>query len=242
VEIRAAWRMFRLFLHLLKGLAIMRFLAPRMSVARLGLFRQRWSMQMLKMLGVRLRAQSVALPARTLIVSNHISWLDIFVINAVTQTHFVCKDDIRKWPCIGWLVASTGTIFISRSSRKDAARTARALIERLQQDERVAFFPEGTTTNGSELLPFTAALFDAASPAQASVVPMSLRYLDEQGRRSLAPAYDGDVSFMECLRAIVKAPGVWAELRALTPIPVGLGRREYAAKAREQIANDLGMP
>lgn len=233
--------MLRLFLHLLKGLVIMRFLAPRMSATRLGLFKQRWSMQMLAMLGVRLHAQSVVLPTRALIVSNHISWLDIFVINAVTQTHFVCKDDIRKWPCIGWLVASTGTIFIARSNRKDAARTANALSDRLQQDERVAFFPEGTTTNGSELLPFTAALFDAAGPAQASVVPMSLRYLDEQGQRSLTPAYDGDVSFMESLRAIVKAPGVWAELRALTPLPTGLGRREYAAKTRQLIANDLGM-
>ncbi|MEC5385616.1 lysophospholipid acyltransferase family protein [Uliginosibacterium sp. H3] len=234
--------MSRLFLHLLKGLAIMRFLAPRMSTARLGTFKQRWSEQMLRMLGVRLLTPRLDLPARALIVSNHISWLDIFVINAVTQTHFVCKDDIRKWPWIGWLVASTGTIFIARSNRKDAARTARALSDRLLQDERVTFFPEGTTTNGSELLPFTAALFDAASPAQADVVPMSLRYLDEQGQRSLAPAYDGDVSFMECLRAIVKAPGVWAELRALTPLPAGLNRREYAAMTREQIARDLGMP
>jgi 1-acyl-sn-glycerol-3-phosphate acyltransferase len=241
VEIRAAWRMFRLFLHLLTGLAIMRFLAPRMSAAWLNSFRQGWSAQMLKMLGVSLRAQSMELPARALIVSNHISWLDIFVINAVTQTHFVCKDDIRKWPCIGWLVASTGTIFIARSNRADAARTAKALTDRLQQDERVAFFPEGTTTNGTELLPFTAALFDAASPAQACVVPMTLRYLDLQGQPSLAAAYDGDVTFMECLRSIVKAPGIVAELRVLAPLQPGSGRREYAAMTRQQIANDLGM-
>jgi 1-acyl-sn-glycerol-3-phosphate acyltransferase len=241
VEIRAAWRMLRLFLHLVNGLAVMRFIAPRLDAAQLARFKQRWSQKMLGTLGIRLQAASVELPARSLIVSNHISWLDIFVINAVTQTHFVCKDDIRKWPCIGWLVASTGTIFIARSSRADAARTARALTERLQQDERVAFFPEGTTTNGTTLLPFTAALFDAASPAQANVIPMTLRYLDLQGNTSLAAAYDGDVTFMQCLRAVVKAPGLVAELRTLPTIAPGLGRREYAVKTRQQIAADLGM-
>jgi 1-acyl-sn-glycerol-3-phosphate acyltransferase len=196
---------------------------------------------MLRVLGVRLRAQVYELPERALIVSNHISWLDIFVINATTQTNFVCKDDIRAWPYIGWLVAATGTVFIARSNRADAARTARTLVERLQSGERIVFFPEGTTTNGTFLLPFSAALFEAASPADARVVPMTLRYLDLQGQTSLAAAYDGDISFMECLRAIVRAPAVVADLQALPAIPSGLQRREYAARTREQIADRLGM-
>lgn len=241
VEVRAAWRLCRLCLYALHVLVIMRFRAPRMSTVRLEELKQRWSTQALRILGVHLRAEPLDLPARALIVSNHISWIDIFVVSAMTQTHFVCKDEIRKWPFIGWFVTATGTIFISRSSRTDAARTAKALGERLQRGERVAFFPEGTTTNGTTLLPFSAALFDAATPAQACVVPMALRYLNPNGTLSLAPAYDGDISFVECLRSIVKAHGIVAELIALPAIPSGLGRREYASIAREKIADALRL-
>ena len=241
-EIRATWRLLRLSLHLVTGLIIIRWRATRMNATQLGVFKQRWSLRMLRIVGVRLRAETLDLPARSLIVSNHVSWLDVFVISAMTHTHFVCKDEVRKWPYIGWFIAVTGTVFIARGSRADAARTGKALVERLQRDERVAFFPEGTTTNGTDLLPFSAALFEAASPAEACVVPMVLRYFDLQGNPSLAPAYDGDITFMECLRSIVREPGVVAELRALPAIPTGYGRREYAAMTYTQIAAALGLP
>ncbi len=233
--------MFRLFLHLVRGAAIMRIATSRMRGPRLARFKQRWSVKTLRILGVRLHAEASDLPTRALFVSNHISWLDVFVISAITPTHFVCKDDIRKWPGIGWLLAATGTIFIARSNRADAARTARSLAERLQRDEPVTFFPEGTTTNGTILLPFNAALFEAASRANACVVPMTLRYLDLRGKPSTAPAYDGDVTFMESLRSIVRAPGLVAELKALPAIASGFERREYATMTREQIANELGF-
>ena len=241
IEIRAAWRMFRLFLHLVCGSAAIRFAKPRMSGPRLAQFKQRWSIKLLKVLGVQLRAEAVDLPVRALFVCNHISWLDVFVISAVTPAHFVCKDDIRKWPVIGWLLAATETIFIARSNRADAARTAKALAERLQRDEPVAFFPEGTTTNGTILLPFSGALFEAATLAQACVAPMTLRYLDKHGKPSTAPAYDADVTFMESLRAIVKAPSLIAELRALPEIPSGLKRREYAKITQEKIGKELDL-
>ncbi|MDB5799600.1 MAG: acyltransferase family protein [Rhodocyclales bacterium] len=241
IEIRAAWRMFRVFLHLCRGILVMRFTVPRISGVRLERFKRRWSVQLLDILGVELRVAGDELPQRALMVCNHISWLDVFVINAVAQPHFVCKDEIRKWPLVGWLIAATETIFIARSNRTAAARTAKALTTRLQQDERVAFFPEGTTTNGTLLLPFSAALFDAAPPAQAQVVPMVLRYSEKQGRQSLAPAYDGDVTFMESLRAIAKAPALVADLRILPAIPAGFTRREYATMTRETIARELGF-
>jgi 1-acyl-sn-glycerol-3-phosphate acyltransferase len=224
------------------GLAIIRWRATRMNAMQLGMFKQRWSLRMLEVVGVRLQAEAMDLPARSLIVSNHISWLDVFVISAVTHTHFVCKDEIRKWPYIGWFVAVTGTVFIARGSRSDAARTAKTLVERLQRNEQVAFFPEGTTTNGTKLLPFSAALFDAASPAGASVVPMALRYFDLKGQPTIVPAYDGDITFMECLHSIVRAPGIVAELRALPAIPPGYGRRAYAAMTHAQIADVLELP
>jgi 1-acyl-sn-glycerol-3-phosphate acyltransferase len=94
VEIRAAWRLLRLFFHVLKGLAIVRFQVPRMSMTELGLFKQRWGKQLLDILAVRLQAACDELPERAMIVCNHISWLDIAVIHAVTPAHFVCKEEV----------------------------------------------------------------------------------------------------------------------------------------------------
>jgi 1-acyl-sn-glycerol-3-phosphate acyltransferase len=91
------------------------------------------------------------------------------------------------------------------------------------------------------LLPFNAALFEVATPAEACVIPMRLRYLDTAGNPSTAPAYDGDISFAKCLRAIIKFPAIIADLKVLPAIPPGLERRAYAQLTRQQIAAELGL-
>lgn len=240
-ECRAAWRLLRLAGHLLEGLLTVRFRFPRWSVARQRAMKQAWSARLLDCLGVRLQAQAARLPASALIVCNHISWLDIFVINAITQTHFVCKEEVRDWPIIGWLVEHTGTIFIARGNRAAAARTAHTLVENMRNGERVVVFPEGTTTDGLGLLPFKSALFQSAVDAAGPVVPAVLRYLDAEGQPSRAPAYDGDITFWQCLRSISRAQGLAAEVRLLAPLSAELGRRELAELSWQQIADGLGL-
>lgn len=241
IECRAAWRLLRLTGHLLRGLYTVRFRFPSWSDARRRAVKQAWSRRLLDVLGVRLQAATTALPDNTLIVCNHISWLDIFVINALTQTHFVCKDEVRNWPVIGWLVEHTGTIFIARGNRAAAARTAQALVETMQGGERVVVFPEGTTTDGHGLLPFKSALFQSAVEAAAPVAPAVLRYLDAHGQLDRTPAYDGDITFWACLRNIVRAPDLIAEVRLLAPLSPELGRRELAELSWQQIADGLGL-
>lgn len=240
-EIRAAWRLARLALLLLKGMLILRLLFPRWRSAKRRLVKQAWSRQLARVLGVRLPPECLDLPPGALIVSNHVSWLDIYVINAVTETHFVCKDEVRDWPLIGWLVEHAETVFIARGSRTAAARTARTIAARLAADERVAVFPEGTTSSGTVLLPFRSALFQAAVDAQVPVLPVALRYRDAQGRLSSAPAYAGDTTFWACLRAIVLASGLRAELEFLPPLPAGLDRRELASRAEQALGCALGL-
>ncbi len=176
-----------------------------------------------------------------MVVANHVSWLDIFAINAVAPMAFVSKDDVRHWPLIGWLCARTETIFLERGSRAAAQRTRETMLAELKGGAHVAVFPEGTTTAGDRVLPFHAALFQGAVDAQVSVVPLALRYTDAVGNPSRAPAYDGDVSLGQSLLAIVRAGGLCAELRILTPLDSAeADRRHLASRCHHVIAWHLG--
>lgn len=215
--------------------------------ASLGLRRalkRRWSRQLLDTLGIGLRkvggGRTADIPAG-LLICNHISWLDIFVINALAPAAFVSKDDVRDWPLFGWLSAKTETIFLARGSRAAAQRTRETMLARLQAGTHVTVFPEGTTTAGDRVLPFHAALFQSAIDARMPVVPLVLRYLDADGQPSRAPAYDGDVTLLQCLLAIVRAGGLAAEVRILAPLDSALAdRRHLAARCHHAIAWHLG--
>lgn len=241
IECRAAWRLLRLAAHLARGLYMVRWRFPHWDEARRRAVKLAWSRRLLCCLGVRQDGARAGLPPACLIVSNHVSWLDIFVINAMTETHFVCKDEVRHWPVIGWLVAQSGTVFIERGSRAAAARTAQTLVATLGRGERVVVFPEGTTTDGHALLPFKSALFQSAVDAGVPVAPAALRYLDRDGHPSRAPAYDGDITFWECLRNIARAEGLCVEVSLLPLLPTGLERRELAETSWQRIADGLGM-
>jgi 1-acyl-sn-glycerol-3-phosphate acyltransferase len=103
---------------------------------------RRWSARLLGICRVRLeRVAGEDSLAHALIVANHISWLDIFVINAVHPCRFVAKSEIRDWPVLGWLVAQAGTVFIARGSRRDLRHTFKGIVASLHEGERVAFFP-----------------------------------------------------------------------------------------------------
>ncbi|GAA5172632.1 lysophospholipid acyltransferase family protein [Viridibacterium curvum] len=239
--LRSTFRLSLVALHIVAGLLTLRCIFPFINEAAKKRTKQRWSRNLLRVLGVRMEMWNEDLPSCAVVVCNHISWLDIFVLNARVQTLFVCKQEVRSWPAIGWLVAASGTIFIDRTSRAGAAQALQILSDSLRKDERVAFYPEGTTTNGTFMLPFSTALFEAATLGGAHVVPMSLRYLNKQGHTSLAPAYDGDISFVECITAITREPWTQVCLQRLDTLPPGLSRREYAAQCERMIADNLQL-
>jgi 1-acyl-sn-glycerol-3-phosphate acyltransferase len=243
-EIRAAFRLARVGLHLLWGAATVRAVFPWIDARFRRALKRRWSNQLLETLGIRLKvgAGKTAMPARGLVVCNHISWLDIFVINALTPAAFVSKDDVKNWPLIGWLCAHTETIFLERGSRGAAQRTRETMIDQLHAGVHVAVFPEGTTTGGDRVLPFHAALFQSAIDADMPVIPIALRYVDRHGNPSRAPAYDGDITLWQCLRAIARSGGLTADLRVLEAIGTRENtRRELAAQCRDSIAWHLGQ-
>lgn len=236
----AAWRLARVGLHLGYGMATAALVYPLIGRPAQLKLKQRWSRQLLGMLGVRLQAEAAPLPSPTLLVANHISWLDIYVINALAPAAFVCKADVRDWPLIGWLCERTETVFMPRGSRRGAREASGIVAARLRQGWQVAVFPEGTTSDGSEVLPFHGALLQGAVDAGCRVQPLALRYTDGEGRPSAAAAYCGDTSLLESLRRIAAAPRLHVRLDVLPPLDGrDAERRELAATAWRAIRNSL---
>jgi 1-acyl-sn-glycerol-3-phosphate acyltransferase len=212
------------------------------NAARLRL-KASWAIALLDSLGVEVAADLSHAAPGTLLVANHISWIDIYVINAALPSAFVSKEEVRHWPLIGWLAARHDTIFLRRGSRGHARLINAEVAAVLAQGKHVAVFPEGTTTDGRSLLHFHAALIQPALAAGKPVLPVAISYWEVDGQRSLAPRYDGDITLGQCTRAILSRRRLVARL-VTTPL-LGLhgeDRKQVAAAAREAIASAAGLP
>lgn len=175
---------------------------------------QLWSQRMLRAFGVRVQSQGQVWSGPVLRVANHLSWLDILVMNAVAPSRFVSKAEVRQWPLIGTLTVGAGTLLIEREKRRDAMRVVHHMAESLQAGDAVAVFPEGTTSNGEALLPFHANLLQAAVVTDAPVQPWALRYRHARtGQPHHAPLFVGDTTLAASLLSTLLASDLVAEVR-----------------------------
>ena len=240
------WHFFRVFVHLMAGLLTCALVFPLTGTAQHERLIRRWSHKLLAICTVDVNfidASQGAVAERALIVSNHISWLDIFVINTLHPCHFVAKADIRGWPLIGWLCEKAGTIFLARGKQREVRRIYEGLVHQIEAGKRIAFFPEGTTAPQGTIQAFHANLFEAAIEAKVPVQPFVLRYVDAQGQFHPAADFIGDMTFVESMRIILKAPRMTAELIRLPSVPTeGAHRRDVAQKTRQMVRQQLGLP
>lgn len=172
-----------------------------------------------------------------MLVSNHVSWLDIHVFHSLLPTRFISKAEVRGWPVIGWLAEEVGTVFLVREKKSDALRVNQLMAQHLRDGELLALFPEGTTSDGTAVLPFYPSLFQPAVEAQAQIWPVRLRYLDSRGGHSEAAAYYGGMTLAESLWRVARQDRVVVEVEFLPVIPNqdGLGRRDLARQAETVI-------
>ena len=202
------------------------------------------SIRLLKMIGVRLELQG-GTPAEgpALIVANHVSWIDVQVLNATRPARFVAKAETRRWPVCGGIARGFDTIFLERGNIRDAARVKARVARALAAGQTVAVFPEGTTTDGRTLGRFYAALFEAAIEAGVPVQPVAIRYPRGDGGANPAAAFVDDMTFLDSLLRVAREPALTARLTFAPPIVTrGTTRRDLAARARRLIADALGMP
>ena len=236
--LRAVWKILRGLWHLLVGLWTIRAHFPRLSQEQREMRVQAWALQLLALWSIHLQVQGQpVLSGPALIVSNHISWLDILVIHAARYCRFVSKSDIRSWPIIGALASGAGTLYIERSSRKDALRMVRDMADAMKEGDVVAVFPEGTTSDGRELLPFHANLIQSAIAAEVPVQPMSLKFVDARtGELTLAPCYIGDDTLLGSIWRTLTAEPIHAVVHfGQTQNAEGRDRRQWAADLRQSV-------
>ena len=236
-------RVARLALHLARGLTIAALFFPLQSARHRKFEIERWSRQLLKILNVRLSVHGSPATYRSravMLVANHVSWLDIFAIDAVVASRFVAKSEVRGWPLIGWLCERVGTLFIQRARRHDTARINHAVGEALTAGDVFAVFPEGTTTDGSTVLKFHASLLAPALEAGAAVQPVALRFERSDGSLCTEAAYDGDKSLWDALMGITSEREIVAQVSFLEPIAAEQNhRRDLARIARDAIVLTL---
>jgi 1-acyl-sn-glycerol-3-phosphate acyltransferase len=237
-SIAACWKLMRAAWRILVGWWTIRFVFPKLSPGERNLCVQQWSLRTLQALGIRMVVQG-ELHARgpVLLVCNHLSWLDIVVIHAAGYVRFVSKAGVHHWPLIGTLATGAGTLYIERESRRDALRVVHKMTEALRNGDRVAVFPEGTTSDGTAVLPFHANLLQAAIAAGVPVQPATLCYTDAgTGRTSQAARYIDDDDLLTSLWRTLKAPPLLAIVRFGTVQPSqGRERRAWAASLHADV-------
>jgi 1-acyl-sn-glycerol-3-phosphate acyltransferase len=249
----APFAIFGLLLHIGWGLFTTVFLFRFMSRAMRNRLIHFWSRVLLLIVGVRLvvhgegpdkRLAATGMTPQTsglMLLANHASWLDIYAIHATVPTRFVAKSELARWPVLGTLIAGTGTLFVERGRRHAVHAMNLGIAQCLRAGETIGVFPEGTTGDGSTLLPFHANLMQPALDTGAQLRPVALRYTQD-GNSSRAAVYIGDDHLLVSLWRVVTAPRLLAEVFWLPPLPAGLARRHEAARlAQDAIAAALGV-
>ncbi len=243
--LRIVFRLPLFLLHLLLGLSLALLLRlvfgsywmarPAAQVVYLT-----WMRVMAVIVGLRVEVQGGPVEPASMIVSNHVSWLDIISTGCVHPSVFVAKSEVSRWPLIGPLCQLVGTVFIRRASIVSMNQSIGEVEKLLRHGCSASFFAEGTTTRGDHLEPFKASLFQAAINSERPLQPLALRYPDSiPGNRNVP--FVGDDTFVAHLLRMLQAP-LKVEIRILPAIPSGrYRRRELAEQARRVILTGLEL-
>ncbi len=234
---RGVW----LIAHLMVGMALV-------TVVRLDFTKrirpepltQWWNRHLFGIFGLRITVRGQPVSSGHVTVANHVSWMDIPLIAACERTRFVSKDEVRHWPIVGGLATAAGSFYLSRGKHGTKPLLAQ-LTPFLQNGGSVTIFPEGTTTDGTAVLPFHSRLFAAAIDANLPVQPVAIRYGRAADGRNIAPYVGDDVLFFHIL-TLLRNPGLDIEVSYLPAIPAVGDRAELARQARDAIALTLSPP
>jgi lyso-ornithine lipid O-acyltransferase len=204
----------------------------------------RFCARALRGLGIEVRVMGV-FPDRGAVISNHLSYLDIVVFAALRACVFVSKEEIRRWPVVGWMTTMSGTVYVERGRGGSALRARKGLQAAVDAGLPVVFFPEGTTSNGSQLLKFHSGLLAQVLDSGSPVTAASVRYsfaVDNGPNVSVGDdvCYWGDRNMLAHIFKFLGLRGVRVEVRfAEEPIAFssdGLHRKMAAVEARSAVA------
>jgi 1-acyl-sn-glycerol-3-phosphate acyltransferase len=256
--LRFAWTLASTLLHVILGLLIAATVFPFVDDTRHSRVVRWWARRLLAILRVEVNvfgpnpgteaspetiegALRLGGPGAVLVL-NHVSWLDIFIVHAQRPAHFIAKAEISRWPLLGFLVGRSGTIFIERGKRHAVREINHRIASMLEAGHLVGVFPEGTTSDGNRLLPFHANLIQPAINVGVPVVVAGVRYRNLRGGRTNATLYIDDINLLQSLMRIARHGPLRAELHLIDAFDsVGASRHELVRKARGLIADALDL-
>ena len=192
-------------------------------------------------------------PGPMLIASNHISWLDIPVLSSIAPLSFVAKREVASWPFISWLARLQRTIFIDRTRRSAVAETRAQILERLQNDERIVLFAEGTSSDGNQVLPFKSPLFAAIEPngmndsryqlQTCAIVYTHIYGLPMNRQQRPAIAWYGDMDMLSHAWGVLKGGPLDVHVRLGEPVSLATvgDRKKLAVHAYERVRVDFSQ-
>jgi lyso-ornithine lipid O-acyltransferase len=185
-------------------------------------------------------------PGQCLVISNHVSWLDVVILSAVMPLSFVAKREVARWPFFGTLARLQRTVFVDRERRHTTAKVADSVAGRLAAGEAIVLFGEGTSHDGASVLPFKSSLFAAATAPHIAIVPVSLAYRSVWGlpmtrRERPAFAWYGDMNLISHLwNFMSEGPlDVTVVIHEALSVEAGLNRKTAAEVSEKAVRQGL---
>ena len=175
------------------------------------------------------------IPRQGLVVANHVSYLDIIVLAGVMPCAFVSKHEVRRWPLLGRLAVFANTVFIDRANIRDLTPTVAQMKQRLSQNLPLVLFPEGTSGDGSRVLPFRPSLLQPACELGAPLTAAYLTYQLDDGDVTNDVHYWGDMTMLPHMWNLFGKRAIRAEVRFSAPLAPAGDRKQLAARLHEEV-------
>ncbi len=245
LKLRLYYKLFQVIILFINGLIIAAGIFPtlgflysaRDAKTKRDAIKTRWLRRFSAIVNLHITKEGELPERRAILVGNHISWLDIIVIGQCLPAYFVAKSDIASWPVIGYLAKQGGTIFIRRGNKQHIKTTAEKMVWLLKQNSNIIAFPEGTTTNGDEVLHFHSSLFQPALLTRSAIQPVALQY---QGAAKEHAPFVGDDGFVPHLIKMLSMDKIEVQLSFLPVINnSGKNRHSVSLEARDMIWNKI---
>jgi 1-acyl-sn-glycerol-3-phosphate acyltransferase len=231
----------RIIGQVFKGCFILLLVFPWLKTEQRHQSIRKWCKQLLDIFKMRLSVIGAEQLEDTyyLMAANHISWIDIHVINAFKPHYFVAKSEVASWPIFGWMAKQLGTLFIERGKSNSIRNMVQEIAEQLNQ-KALCIFPEGTSTDGKQVAPFKSNLFEAAITAEAPVYSLAIQYFDlKTGQKTTAPAFIGDMGLLDSIWNLISSPPICAVLSISAKLPALKERKALAELSQSLIAGQL---
>jgi 1-acyl-sn-glycerol-3-phosphate acyltransferase len=196
----------------------------------------RWAPRFLRLLNVEVAIHGKP-PQSGLLTCNHLSYLDIVVLFSVHPQVFLSKAEVRNWPLIGLMTRCAGTIFVRRDRKSDVAALQSAFAEVAAQNVPLTMFPEGTSSDGTKVLPFFSSFFEPAAKANWPVAPAWIGYRLDEGQGSVPDdvCYWRDMTFGPHFLKLLSKEKIYATVAFGEPIEPGLDRKQMAGALHKEV-------